>query len=596
MDVNKYTILDPRIDTNNTSYRNWYNIVGSSNSTYQVFSTQNFSNSNMNFDIILPNNDMCVIDRSTVVISIPVRITLANTAPPSADPAYQTLRMALRSYCLPKIVQSLVINMNGNSLSYQASEMAIIQERFTDNSDNLQIMPTFCDPGQLYNDSYNTNMSPFASRFSNTDQISRSAYPMVTIGPNTSTGCIIDTVIHWNLCDYYPFSRDHDLVGLNITPFTISLNFVNQLTRLWSYDVSCTNFNATSTFTVNIGGNSLKSFPEISMLVMSTPQPLPPTLSYPFYQCVYYPSQTSVVAAGATMSSTSSVIQLQTLPSRIYIYPKISTSTILATSINAAIFPDVFGKINSLSITLGNKNNLLSNATPEFLFTMTKKNGLLDYITYSDWIGRNGASAAQALCGGIVCIDPSRDLSLDGTEMVGLSSKINFQVTLNWTSLASNAYTYDIGVMLIYDGLQIMSNGQCILTNTLFSSVSELQQSPFTYKEIKDMYGGAMAGSAKSFFHNVFGTLKKAIGPVNEILKSTKLISKAANYIPYVGPVVSPIAQALGYGDDQDFYGGENECDTGGFMSSAHGAGVLAGGKQLRRSTLKQNAQRFRKY
>lgn len=583
--LQKLALLDPRLEVSET-FKNFYVMLGSPDIYCFPFPTTQYNNSNISFNIPLPNYNRCIIDRSSAIISLPIRITMAGTGAGVGN-IYQVDREGLRSNPFDKIVQTSSFNMNGNTLSYQNSEQILPMERYDDNVKNNQIAPTMCDCSQNYTSVYGTNRSPFANYFDNPNEVTRRAYP-ITVISNTTTAATLDCVLYINIFDYPPFTEQSDVVGINITPFTIKYTLVNQLARLWSRDPA--HSQNLTTLNVTIGTNSLQTEPIMSMMMLALPQnvTIPDSITYPYNAVVHYPSTsvTSLAPATSIVKSATSVIQIDTVPSKIYLYVKPSTQYVLSTMSNAVSIPDTFARIDKISLTFGLKNNLLASCSPQDLYTMSKKNGLSDKWSFPDFIGGNGID--DALSGSVICIDPSKDVSLEPGNMVGLQNKINFQAFIDYTTLSPYTIPYDVCVVFVYDGMQIMEGTRCTLTTNIISHPNELQMSPMSYNEIKSVYGGVIAGgSAKSFFKNLWGKLKNVAGPVNEILKSTGLISKATQFIPYVGPAVSGVARAIGYGEGGEGGNFYNQNMNGGFIAGE--GGVLAGGKTLSRRSLKRN-------
>ena len=60
---------------------------------------------------------------------------------------------------------------------------------------------------------------------------------------------------------------------------------------------------------------------------------------------------------------------------------------------------------------------------------------------------------------------------------------------------------------------------------------------PTTTMKNEEIFGGGF-----------FDKIKKGLSVVNNFLKQTGVISKFGKYIPTVGPAVSTVASALGYG------------------------------------------------
>lgn len=583
--LEKFSMLNPILDVSET-FKKYFVMLGSSAVTNIQQPTSSYSNTNVNFNVVLPDNKRCVIDRSTAIVSIPVRLTFAGANGGSGN-IYQPLREGLRADPLCAITQVLTINMNGNSISYQPYEQSKCMQRFNDNLKHNQIVPMMSDPVQLYTDAYNTNMSPFAARTSNPLEVPRSAYP-ITVNSNSTTAAEIDTVLYYNIFDFPPFTEQTDVVGINITPFTLNFNFISNLAHIWSRDPG--HSQTLTSLTVTIGSNSLQSQPQISMNVLSLPDgmTIPPEISYPYHLTTFYASTTtSTIAQYATQTDVATqVIQLDSLPSKMYIYAKTATSSTLSTTALAVNTPDTFARIDKISITLGNKNNLLYSMKPQDIYTMSKRNGLNSTISFPDWIGTQGiAGTSPLLCGSIVCIDPARDLSLGENIACGVGEKLNFQALVSYTPLNPTTTKYDICTLFVYDGIQTMRGNQCELNRVMFSSVNELQPSPMSYAQMSALYGGIMAGDVKSFFKDALGKLKTNLPDIlnftNKVLKDTKALSRAATYIPYVGAPVSQALSTLGYGEGGDFYDG-----------MPNDGGILAGGKVLKRSQLQKKLAR----
>lgn len=601
--IQKLALLDPRLEVSET-FKNFYVMLGSPDILCQPYPATSFSNSNINFNITLPDNHRCVIDRSSAILSIPIRITMNGTGAGVGN-IYQPDREGLRSNPFDKMVLTSNYNINGSSLSYQNSEQILPMERYDDNLSNNQISPTMCDCSQNYTSVYGTNRSPFALFFDNPNEITRRAYPITVISNNT-TDAVIDLVLYINIFDYPPFTEQNDVVGVNITPFTILYTMVSQLSRIWSRDPAHTQ-NLT-TLNVTVGTNSLFGQPQISMIVLSLPHSveIPDNISYPYNQVSFYPSVSSgSIAPNTTINQhATSVIQLDTLPSKIYIYVKASTQHVLSSMANSIGIPDTFASIIGVHLTLGNKNRLLASYSVQDLYNMSKKNGLSNKWSFSDFSGRNGPSD-PTLMGSVICIDPSKDLSLAPGTIVGLSNKLNFQAFVSYTTISPYTMPYDVNVFIIYDGIQTMIGNRCDFSTNIISSEAELQMSPMSYNEIKAVYGGVIAGrNAKSFFKNMWGKLKEVAGPINKLLKSTGIISKATSFIPGVGPVVSGVAKTLGYGEGGNFYtqnmdGGQyynqRQITDGGFIAGegAPSGGILAGGRTLQRRDLARNVRRY---
>jgi hypothetical protein len=580
--INKFWIRDPRIDVQNNSFTNWYTMIGAKNCTTQQYNTTNYSNSSITFNLTLSTINNVVIDRSSAVVQIPLKIKMT-CAPVQNDThlVYSPENNSLRAYPFHKIVNTTTITLNGNSISYVTHEIIRAMERTTENEDHSQATPTYPDYFQTYTAASGSNRNPFATYQDNTTDITRGAYPIKVIS-NTATEANLEVILLANLYDFPPFSRNKEVMGMNMSPIQIGFFFISNLAKMWSRVEAPTgnpivyadgNKPLTS-FEVTMGAALDLTTPILTLTLLSLPDdtPIPRQMFYPYHNCVFYPVTTNLVNSDATTEVTTQLIQLNTVPLKMYIYLKKSTNEVLTSANSACNSPDVFAKINGVKITFGNKANILSSARPVDLYTISKRNGLNKSISFNDWNGYIGVDPSYTNfqkyntrgMGSLLCLNPAMDLSVDDNAYVGVSNKVNFQCIINFTNIAPVAQTFDACVLIVYDGLHTAIDNQSNLTTTIVSDISELKHSPLTYTEMKMKYnGGVLAG--ENFLSDGLGKLKEAAMNVNSFLKDTKLISQGAKLVPPpYGTIISSTARALGYGNGE--------------------GGILSGGKLLKRS------------
>jgi hypothetical protein len=606
--LQKLAVLDPRLEVSE-SFKKWFVMLGAKECAWYQFPTTQYSPTNMSFNISIPNNNSCLIDRHSAILALPVTITLGGTGGGSGN-IYQPLTEGLRCRPFDKIVTSAQYVLNGTTLSYQVNEISNIQSVFDQNPTNSQMIPTMVDPTQAYSGSYNSARSPFASFTDNVLEITRASYP-ITVVSNTTTSAEIRTTLYQNLFDWGVFSDDPDVVGINLYPFSIVYTLVSGagLARIWSRDTTSNTQNLT-TLTVSFGQ------PQITMCIMSLPQGqnVPREITYPYHRVEFFPTSTPVaspIAVGSPISLTSQLIQFQSPPSKIYVYLKPSTNAVYSSIANAVSFTDCFASILRHNYIFGNRTNLLSSQSQVDIFAMTKRNGLPAKFSWCDWCGQNGSvvSGASALMGAIVALDPVRDFG--GDELVGMPTKLQFQAHVEGVALNPNTVQYDLGILAVYDGVLVMMDGSANATTTVITSANELQLSPMSYNQLKTLVGGSRVGD---FFKNVWGKIKSVASPVVDFLKRSKILSSVASMIPanvpYIGQLAqvgAPILKSLGMGDGDggrfyDNFDGGDDGEDGGWMAGegafagddGDDGGVLAGGRRLRRSSLARKMGRRR--
>ena len=535
-------------------------------------------------------------------LAVPVTITLSGDGLGTGN-IYQPDREGLRCRPLDKVIQTANYVLNGSAMSYQVNELSPVQEKFEDNVSNAQMCPTMVDRAQAYSGVFGTNRSPFALWSDNNNEVTRRAYP-ITVVSNTTTSAVLQTTLYQNLFDWGVFSKDFDVVGINLYPFVINFTFLAGagLARMWSRDV----VNHTQHLT-SVG--IVFGQPQITMTVLSLPQGqiLPDVMTFPYHKVDYYPTTTPSYAQSlvAIRQVTSQLIELQSPPEKIYVGLKPSTNSVLSSVANAVSFTDTFAEITGHNYIYGNKTNLLGSQTQVDIFQMTKRNGLPDKFGFVDWIGEQGVSGTDPLLmGSIVAIDPVRDFG--GEHVSGMPEKLQFQASISFKTINPTTTTYDLFVIVIYDGILIQTQGNSQLSTTVITSQNELQLSPMSYNQMKALLGGSKIGD---FFKSAWSKIKSIASPILDFLKKNKVISTVASMIPasvpYIGApaqVIGKLAQQFGYGDEGgNFYDNFNGGESGGWIAGEDGedgegddGGVLAGGRRLRKSALRKKLRRPR--
>lgn len=573
--IKSFAVLDPTIDLSE-QHVNFFHEYGATDITWLSQPTNTYSTASINFPIILPD-EQTVLIRNTVWEQIPVTITFTTGIVAGAHLPYNPAYEAPRAGGIDKCIQNEQYSVNGTTVSYAVNQIIPAMERFEEFPDNISML-MYPDPSQNYNDVAGSNIDPFTSYLSNNNYVSRSSYP-ITInsnvasnGTSTNGSASISFTLYRKL-RFSPFAcSGHDEIGLYSQPMNIIENFVGGLglARLWSRSTAHP-AGAITTFNVSFAQPTITF--QVKRLRPEVPRPM--TTIYPYANCTVYTSTYQNVAAGATISCQSQVLQLSTAPLLIYISCVPSQQTIYANVANATNITDAFMQYaGNFSIQYGTKNNLLANATPIDLFQITKKNGYMHRYTYMDWIGATGATGTGgnnvALSGSIFCINPIEDLN--GNDYIqGENAKINFQVQSNFTSIASTTMAWDFNIITVNDGALIQTNNVAQAVDITIADRNTLPKSPYSYRQLK-MIAGAEGGSKiGDFFKGAWNKIKTIASPVVNFLKSTKLLSTAApllGLIPGVSsfaPAIQKGLQTFGVGEE------EGEGDGEGFFAIPQG-------------------------
>ena len=175
----------------------------------------------------------------------------------------------------------------------------------------------------------------------------------------------------------------------------------------------------------------------------------------------------AAVAAGGTGTMSSNNIQLNSIPSKLYVFMRKRNQDLNSDPFST----DTFLKIKSLSIQWGNRNGVLSSADQRQLFDLACKNGFQG--SWTAWSGQKvnkpalasagfGTSAEQyAGLGSVVALDPL-DLGLSALDAPGKLAQLMLQVQVDYENVSDAAITPTLYVVAISQGLFTLYNGQAL--------------------------------------------------------------------------------------------------------------------------------------
>lgn len=587
--MRKIAVVNPNVDFRESTALEWKSVLPTSNINTQVVAATSRSNSSITWNVMMNNAFQNILQRDSVFIKVPVQITFEGRVP---HPGYKAGFSGFRNDPLASIIQILTINMNGVSVSYNLSDISTPMALCDSNLDNMMPQNFIPDLTSKYIDGSNTSLSPFSTRMDCAYGISRRAYPIQLNSTDLGGGnyrTVLTSDLIMSLNSFPPFSHGKNKQGISFSNFNVIIQFTSNLNRIWSC-VDDAESQAITSMVVDIMPTPTLTYTQLSLPANVI---YPKEITYPYYLVTH-----NVVAnIDATPKGTritnrqSSIIQLTTIPSKLLIYVRRAREEY--NSIRASIVhPDSFCPINKIALQIGNSGTLLSSMTEIELFRMSKNNGLIDLISYCDFYG-SGVSvvagslhqdlADPTLGGCVVIIDPIRDLSLDPSYCVGLSTKINLSFTIDFTANmdalvgAPGGVRYEVCCIQILEGIQtIIDATQSMTTTNVINSMSDLQLSSGSYDDIMGgvmAYGGSREG-AKKFFSGL-----------NNFLKSSGVISKALSAIPHpISRSIGNVASQMGYGEDE--VGGETN-----FYTRPKG-GVLVGGKYLSKAQMQQMLKR----
>lgn len=554
-DIKKIAIYEPRLKVSNE--REWVIVKGGQTVTTTAYPSTAYSNSAINFTTNPPGKKN-VLDRH-VIIRVPVTLTFTGPGSvPNTDLMIQQGRDAFRSFPISSITSTLTCKINGFPVSIETNQFVHVLENFHNKIDSLNtyqsLYPNMADNYQNYSDADISNRNPLGSYGDDPSIVPRGAYDMDIVS-NTNTGAVVNAVLYEQLV-LPPFLFDDSQSGGLTNLDTLEFNFVlsTNLWRIWSRSEA--NVVPISSLAVNISGQPTLL---LNWITPRDTQNIPDRIRYPYFQLSRYITKSNLtMIPNEVQQIQSQVIQLNSIPRKIYLFAR-QSDQIINQNINNSIFTtDTYMKIDKVNISWDNIDGVLSGCEDINLYEMSVANGLnYDWTSWKGITTNYGTVVPQnankiGLKGSIVCICPGVDFGLRNSQAEGVLDKINFQVTLTVRNInQTKNINPDLYVLCVYDGfLDIYNNSAQAIIGAVTNS--DILSTPVTYDisyhELQKVYGG-------DFFSKVRDTgskLIKNLGKVNDYLRENKLVSNVLGAIPTpYTQSAADVARTLGYG-----YGG----------------------------------------
>lgn len=574
-DIKKIAIYEPRLKVSNE--REWVIVKGGQTVTTTSYPASSNSNNYFNFTTNPPGKKN-VLDRH-ITIRVPVRLTFSGPGDASGNLMVQQGRDAFRSFPISSIISTLTCKINGFPVSIETNQFIHVLENFHNKIDSLNtiqsIYPNMADNYQNYSDADISNRNPLGSYGDNPAIVPRGAYDM-TITNNTNTSCIVEADLIETIV-LPPFLFDDSQSGGLTNLDTLEFNFImsTNLWRIWSRSEA-------NTVPLNsLGVELLKPNILLNWITPRDTQNIPDRVRYPYFQLSRYNQKQEIMLPNNQRTFSSQVIQLNSIPRKIYIFVKQSDSETDRTLSNSIFSTDTYFKIDRLSLSWDNIDGVLSGCEDVNLYQMSVNNGLnYDWESWRGLTTNIGTTVPQnnnkiGLKGSIVCLCPGVDFGLRNSQAEGVLDKINFQVQATVTNInQTKAIVPDLYVMAVYDGyLDIFNNSATAIIGAVTGA--DILSTPISYDvsyhEIQKIYGGDFFSKVRDTGSKIAKTLSKA----NDYLRDKKLISNALGAIPTpYTQSASRLAKSIGYGTGGVLRGGcadcDDTCDEGGAMVPKH--------------------------
>lgn len=245
------------------------------------------------------------------------------------------------------------------------------------------------------------------------------------------------------------------------------------------------------------------------LLQYLTPHPsdlMPSRNVVPYYELPRFVSQVGTINANSPATISSSSLQLNQIPDKIYIAVTKAVDSRLVTD------ADAFMAIQSISLNWNNSAGLLSSATPQDLWRMSVENGInMSWVEFSGSAGGGSLTKVQT-CGSVLCLEFGKDIELkDDYYAPGSLGNFQLQFTLNVNNTgASNATGLQLLTIVQNSGVFSLERGVASSYLGILTKSDVLEASrgvALPYSDAIRMVGGNKAGD---FFKKVGSKLADA--------------------------------------------------------------------------------------
>lgn len=547
------TILVRDNRTNVVSHQSKEHVIfqGASRVTEYIQVSNSYNNNQANWSFQPPSTKI-IVDRRFLLRAY-VRVT-----PVGGDFQFGT-NDALRQAPLASIMENLDVRLNGGSLADNISDrihaMLCYNNNAIDRTCNWSTTPIMPDAYQDLNDwtLYGSAKNPLADYGESGVEDPRGGFPSTpTVGMPGSYDFVITEPLFLSPLNAAPSQDDEGFV--NVNQIDVKMRWLANLNRIFSH--------ASSGDPLTDVTVSFYQAPEL-LIRYFTPdqnQALPNLQVLPYIKYNDFVRQGITLqpdgTPGSSQTIVSDTIKLNQIPAHILLFARRSRGT---TTFATA---DSFANISAVSLLWNNESNLLTSATEQQLYQISKRNGL--NLTYPQW---NKYRGSVFKC----------QFGLDVGLIQGLSPGVMGQFTLQATVTFNNKNTVPVEyefylTTLLVGSAELTENSLALnLGNLTVEAVENAEYGP------QVSHSDAMTSGGGSFFTSMKHFL-------NKLSRGVQVVGKLGQAVaPGIGMINPAIGAAVGVGSSiaRDV-GNIGRNATGGGLAG----GAMAGGRMGRRHML----------
>ena len=325
-------------------------------------------------------------------------------------------------------------------------------------------------------------------------------YTGITRGSSTTT--LQFDLLEWlYIPELLGLDKENDQGLVFVRNFDVNMTLQLNGKYIWSHALGGTKTVADPTITITGSPILLTKFVSVQNEMIPTAP-----ISFSHLRSEVFKTAYGAIAVNGTASITSNNIQLSNVPSFVFAYVKDQESS------KAFYDSDTFAKITNMSINFNNQTALLSSASSEDLYKISKQCGLIDNFYDFDGLSQN-VFTTIGTTGSIFCAAFGRHISLSDLS-VGQSGSFNFSATVGVKNVNQNA-TYGpltnatLHLVICYpQNLTLLPDGSVFLETPLSNPSLDGEMIPVGYDSEFGMGGSKFTDWIKGAWRSTVDWLK----------------------------------------------------------------------------------------
>lgn len=431
----------------------------------------------------------------------------------------------LRQFPISSITDVLTCQINGESISDNLGDKLHAMLCYGDRKEwNQSLSMTSCYPDnyQEYSDwaTEGSGKNPLASYGENGAYDPRGGFPYEVMEGKEDAPTKIRVVVTEPvmISPFYNGQGCQEEGFVNVQQFNISYRWKTDLTKVWSHAVS-ENPAMTS---VDV---KFYQAPELltTYITPDLTQPIPQLQVLPYHKPQEYLKSgvPTGLAAGDSKSVPSDSIKLSQIPRKMYVFARHERSG------SNFLTSDSFLSLTGLSILWNNQSGLLSQAGPQELYEISRRNGC--NLSFPQWSKYRGS---------VFCCEFGKDIGLLDNEAPGVQGQYTIQVTPTFKNTGTNPFTADFYIVMVNEGTFSISENmaRASLGNLTTSAVLASKESDeLSYEHYENLQGGSFYSKLKNVVNKV----------ARGVQKSADFAQKIAPAVVGAVPQLAGVAAAL---------------------------------------------------